>query len=71
MQTDFSHLVTKARRSGWQVSRCNGGHLRFVPPETLPEAPIIFASGSPSDWRAARNLRAMLRRTGGFEARGI
>jgi hypothetical protein len=32
---------------------------------------IIFAAAKPSDVRSVRNLRAMLRRAGGFEARGL
>ena len=71
MCSDLAHLVSKARRSGWTVTRQHGGHLRFVPPPSLPEAPIIFAAATPSDVRSVRNLRAMLRRTGGFAVRGI
>jgi hypothetical protein len=52
-------VVRWARRRGWSVGRTARGHLRL----TRDGAPgPIFGSGTPSDWRAVRNLQAAVRR---------
>jgi len=59
---DLTTLVHLARRQGWCVERTGGGHMRFRSPD--PTAPFIITSSTPSDQRAVRNMRAMLRRAG-------
>ncbi len=55
-------LEKAAREQGWRVTRTTKGHWQFWPPDRrIP--PATFA-GTPSDWRAIRNLIADLRRKG-------
>lgn len=55
-------LAEIARAQGWRIERTRGGHWRFVPPD--PTRDIVVMSGTASDWRAVRNFRAALRRSG-------
>ena len=55
-------LAEIAREQGWRIERTRGGHWRFVPPD--PTREIVVMSGTASDWRAVRNFRAALRRSG-------
>ncbi len=59
---DLTALAAVARRQGWAVERTRGGHLRFRPSD--PTMPLVITSSTPGDWRAVRNVRAMLRRAG-------
>jgi len=43
---------------GYEVTRSQNNHLRL----TKPGHPVVFTSGSSSDWRTIKNLRAQLRR---------
>lgn len=47
------------RVEGFDVSMTRGNHLRIEHPDL--QGPV-FAASTPSDWRAERNLRALLRR---------
>jgi len=54
-------------REGGQGARLGGrqdeeGAPGFVPPDPTKE--IVIGSGTPSDWRARRNLLAQLKRQG-------
>lgn len=51
-----------AKEQGWEVGRTKKGHPRFVPPD--PTRGIVIGSGTPSDWRALKNLLAELKRQG-------
>jgi len=51
-----------AKEQGWEVGRTKKGHPRFVPPDPTKE--IVIGSGTPSDWRALKNLLAQLKRQG-------
>lgn len=55
-------LIKLARQQGWDVEFTAKGHLRFVPADRSQE--IVIAGGTPSDWRAAKNLEAQLRKSG-------
>src|SRR5271166_2296559 len=57
---DFRPLVAAALAQGWSVTPTKGGHIKFQ----SPQGNVVFAGGTPSDWRASRNLRAQLRRAG-------
>lgn len=59
---EVEDLADLARHQGWRVERTRSGHWRFLPPN--PSLPAVVASGTPSDWRALRNFRAQLRRSG-------
>ena len=54
-------IVKKARKQGWEVSVTKKSHVRFVPPGG---GAAVIASGSASDSRSIKNLRARLRRSG-------
>ena len=58
---EIAQLAKKARRQGWTIVR-QRKHMVFI----SPTGEKIFTSSTPSDPRAWKNLRAMLRRTGLF-----
>nr|WP_152690458.1 hypothetical protein [Pseudomonas fluorescens] len=51
-------LAEFALAEGWTLSRSSSGHLKFSKAGFTP----IFTSCTPSDHRAERNTRALLRR---------
>jgi hypothetical protein len=51
-------LAEFALSEGWTLSRSSSGHLKFSKAGFTP----IFTSCTPSDHRAERNTRALLRR---------
>lgn len=53
-------LVDLAKEQGWEHSRTSGGHHRLV----SPLGRIVMMSGTPSDYRAVKNFRAQLKRSG-------
>lgn len=55
-------LEKAAKEQGWEVGRTKKGHPKFVPPDPMKE--IVIGSGTPSDWRAMKNLLAQLKRQG-------
>lgn len=50
-----------AKEYGATLDVTGGSHYRL----RLPSGAVVFAPGTPSDWRALRNLRANLRRAAG------
>jgi len=52
-------FIKRWQAEGWQVSRTNGGHLKFTHAEV---AQPVFHGSTPSDIRAAKNHDARLRR---------
>ena len=60
MTRALRELVVAAERCGWRVLQLRSGHVQFRP----PVGPIVVASGTASDHRAIRNLKADLRRAG-------
>jgi predicted RNA binding protein YcfA (HicA-like mRNA interferase family) len=58
VKRDLHALVRQAESEGWLVERTNGGHLRL----THPNGAVVFCAWSPSDSRAVKNVRALLRR---------
>ncbi len=59
---DFRELFDKATTAGWRVERTGGNHVRLLSPDR--SVPPVITSSTPSDPRAIKNLRAMLRRYG-------
>ena len=57
---EFHPIEDAVRRAGWTISRTARGHLKF----TSPSGKVIFCGSNKSDWRAAKNAAAMLRRCG-------
>lgn len=53
-------LLRRVEKQGFATENTNGGHLKITSPDGKP----IFASSSPSDGRAIKNLIAQLRRAG-------
>lgn len=58
---DFRQLIQEAERQGWEVTKTNGGHLRWA----SPSGRVVFSAFSPSDGRALKNTMRELR-IGGF-----
>lgn len=60
---DIKDLVRIARSRGWTVTQARRKrHWKFVSPDRT--IPPVYTSSSPSDWRAARNARSVLRKYG-------
>ena len=57
---EMRQLLRRVEKQGFATENTNGGHLKI----TSPEGKSIFASSSPSDGRAIKNLIAQLRRVG-------
>lgn len=57
-QKDMQALCVEAARAGWRIERTGGDHIKL----TSPAGAIVFASQTPSDWRASRRARATLDR---------
>jgi len=55
---DMQGLCVEAEAAGWTVEKTDGGHLRI----TAPNGHFVFASQTPSDWRAVHATRARMRR---------
>jgi hypothetical protein len=53
-------LAHEATRQGWRIGWTGSGHLVW----RSPRGAVVISSGSPSDWRARRALRADLRQHG-------
>jgi predicted RNA binding protein YcfA (HicA-like mRNA interferase family) len=60
VRKEVSDLVRRARERGWVVEKTRGGHLRW----RSPEGKVVFSGSTPSDVRAVRNIRSLLRRMG-------
>lgn len=59
MARDTKHvrdLLALADELGWELSWTKKNHLVFL----KEGRPPIFAGGTPSDWRAQKNLKARL-----------
>ena len=58
---DFDQVLKKAKRQGFRIEKTGkGGKLKIY----CPDGVMVFASATPSDSRAVRNLVADLRRHG-------
>lgn len=55
-------LIELAIEQGWLVETTKNGHILFKPVDR--EYGPIFTSSTPSDWRAAWNLRSRLKKAG-------
>jgi hypothetical protein len=56
----YRELARAARAAGWDITRRRSGHLAW----RSPSGAVVFTPATPSDWRAARNSVADLRRAG-------
>lgn len=56
---DLQDLCVEAQAAGWRVDKTNGDHLKL----TAPSGAFVFASQTPSDWRAVHHVRATLDRS--------
>ena len=53
-------LIERAKAQGWEVTKNNGNHLRWK----SPTGASVFTAGTPSDWRAIKNIMRDLRKYG-------
>jgi hypothetical protein len=58
---EFKDIRKEARRQGWREQPTKKG-INFIPPD--PAKPIVNWHGTPSDWRAVRNLLAQMKGSG-------
>ena len=54
-----AELIRWAERNGWSVELTSGDHLRYTHPAV--KGPV-FGASTPSDHRAVRNQKALMRR---------
>lgn len=57
---EFRALIEQATKQGWEVTKTNGGHLRWL----SPTGRVVFSSFSPGDRRAVKNTVSQLRLNG-------
>ena len=57
--TRATELLRELKRSGFTATHTRGGHIRIEHPWM---AGPVFTAATPSDTRASRNLRALIRR---------
>jgi predicted RNA binding protein YcfA (HicA-like mRNA interferase family) len=57
---EMRQLMRRVEKQGFTTENTNGGHVKITSPDGKP----IFASSSPSDGRAIKNLISQLRRLG-------
>ena len=57
---ELSATLRAIRAQGWAIETTGGGHLKLIPRSGGP----VFTGSTPSDCRAIKNLRALLRRRG-------
>jgi hypothetical protein len=57
---EYRELLKKAERQGWAVQSTRKSHIKLIG----PTGQLVFASGTPSDWRSFLNFRAHLKREG-------
>lgn len=60
MRKDLRALFRDLEQRGWSVEVTGGNHYKLKG----PRGQIVFCPGTPSDHRALKNLKAMLRRQG-------
>jgi hypothetical protein len=65
MSREGRQLVEQAEALGWKAER-TARHVKLTSPSGKA---IVFMSFTSGDWRATRNCRAILRRTGEFDDR--
>lgn len=54
---DLVVLIKQAEDQGWNVTKRNNGHLKWV----SPSGTIVYSAASPSDNRAIKNITRELR----------
>jgi hypothetical protein len=57
--SDLKALLRECSKLGVPFETTNGGHIKFLCP-----GGVVFAASTPSDCRAVKNIRTMLRRKG-------
>jgi predicted RNA binding protein YcfA (HicA-like mRNA interferase family) len=58
---DLKSLRKLAIKQGWRVETTRGGHIKWYP---VHGTEFVVTSSTPSDYRAIRNIRSMLKRYG-------
>lgn len=61
---DLRVIIEALLDQGWRIEKGNGGHIKAYPPDKT--MPIVVMASTPSDARAIKNIRAMVRRSGGI-----
>lgn len=59
---DMRAVAKKAIAQGWQITRRNGGHLMWHPPDK--EQRLLISPATPSEARGIRNAIKALERAG-------
>ena len=57
---EWHPIEDAVRAAGWSITKTANGHLKLV----APSGRVIYCGSNRSDWRAAKNAAAMLRREG-------
>ena len=59
-QKELKELKKLAELQGWTVLKTRGDHLKWISPENA----IVFCASTPSDVRAIKNHKSVLRKYG-------
>lgn len=59
---EIKDLLDQCVRQGGILTKTGNDHWKVIPPDKTK--PIVYSSGTPSDFRSIRNIRAKLRRAG-------
>jgi len=57
---DLHKLIRDVKAQGWRVEHTGRNHLAF----RSPQGGTVYTASTPSDYRATKNIRKMLRRYG-------
>lgn len=60
LNPDLRDLIACAESQDWTITRTANDHYRW----RGPQGQLVFSASTPSDRRAIKNLRALLRREG-------
>ena len=60
-KAEFQNIIEIAQAKNWKVETNNQGHYCFLSPD---KQHMVFTGGSPSDFRAIKNLISRLRQRG-------
>jgi predicted RNA binding protein YcfA (HicA-like mRNA interferase family) len=61
MNHEAKQLAVELESKGWVVTQTRGGHFKATYERHI-DRPMVFFAKSPSDHRAFRNVRAIVRR---------
>ena len=59
LKKDLKQMKSQAIDAGWQITKTNGGHLKWLSPDGKT---MFYSAGTPSDYCAIANIRSRIKR---------